>query len=201
MRRPIAVVSIVAGLLAITPRAQAKFNIRLVVDGPGLADPIELFNPSIDIGCVFSRPCQLKVDSPVPPVGARYEVVEWLEGHHARGRMSDRIVHDLYPYAPGGPRVFTPPGQTWVDWNRSQQVRGGWTRAPDELIDALKSAGLPEEPAQDAAARTVSRKRRTPAAAELNTAWAWMLPVSLALLIAGGVLFPRPRGRARRRRD
>jgi hypothetical protein len=200
MRRPIAVVSIIAGLLAITPQAQAKFNIRLMVDGPGLADPVELLNPGADIGCVFSRPCQLKVDAPAPPVGARYEVVEWLEGHHARGPMSDRIVHDLYPYAPGGPRVFTPAGQTWVDWNREQEVRGGWTRAPDELIHALKSAGLPEQPLQAAVGTTVSQKPLPPAA-ELNTALAWMLPVSLALLIAGGLLLPRPRGRAARRRD
>jgi hypothetical protein len=49
--------TIVAGLMAITSPAHAKFNVRVVIDGPGLGAPVELFNPGIDVGCVFSRPC------------------------------------------------------------------------------------------------------------------------------------------------
>ena len=143
MRRPLVTAAIVAGLMTFTPPAQAKFNIRLVVSGPGLAGPIELFNAGMDIGCVFSRPCNLTSRAPARPLGSRYEVIESLEGHHARGRMMDRIVHDLYPYASGGPRVFTPAGQTWHDWNRKRHIPGGWTRAGHDLIDALRAAGLP----------------------------------------------------------
>ncbi|HET6770101.1 MAG TPA: hypothetical protein VFH75_00500 [Actinomycetota bacterium] len=195
MRRPpVVTTAIVAGLMMITAPAQAKFNIRLVVSGPGLAGPIELFNAGMDIGCVFSRPCNLASRAPARPLGPRYEVIESLEGHHARGRMMDRIVHDLYPYAPGGPRVFTAPGQTWHDWNRKRHIPGGWTRAGHDLFDALTAAGLPQQPPQPpvrvAAIRSPAPKAAT---ADDGTVWAWLVPVALATLLAGGLLFPRPR--------
>jgi hypothetical protein len=127
MKRPLAhVAAVVLGLMTITPQAHAKFNIRLMITGPGLAAPIELLNPGVEIGCVFSRPCPLTVRTPARPLGPRYEVVEWLEGHHARGPMRDRIVHELYPHATEGPRVFTSAGQQWHDWNRKRTVPGGW---------------------------------------------------------------------------
>lgn len=202
MRRQLALAAaIVAGLMTITPQAQAKFNIRLVVNGPGLADPIELFNSGTDIGCVFSRPCSLTSRAPTRPLGARYEVIESLEGHHARGRMMDRIVHDLYPYAPGGPRVFTAPGQTWHDWNKRRHIPGGWTRTGDDLMDALRAAGLPEEPPQPVRAAAIHRSAPRAATADDGTVWSWVVPVALCTLLAGGLLFPRPRRRARPRQD
>jgi hypothetical protein len=194
VRRPLVTAAIVAGLITFTPPAQAKFNIRMVVSGPGLADPIELFNAGMDIGCVFSRPCSLTSPAPARPLGPRYGVIESLEGHHARGRMMDRIVHDLYPYVPGGPRVFTAAGQTWHDWNRKRHIPGGWTRAGNDLMDALRATGLPEEPPQPLVrAAAIHGSAPSSATADDGTVWVWMVPVALGTLFAGGLLLPRPR--------
>lgn len=203
MRRPLVVTAaILVGFMTITTQAQAKFNIRLVVNGPGLAGPIELFNAGMDIGCVFSRPCSLTSRAPARPLGPRYEVIESLEGHHARGRMMDRIVHDLYPYASGGPYVFTAPGQIWHDWNRKRRIPGGWTRAGHDLMDALRAAGLPQEPPQPPVRPAANHGSRPKAAnADDGTVWTWVVPVALATLLAGGLLLPRPRGRVRRGQD
>jgi hypothetical protein len=147
LRRSLALAAtLVAVLMTIAAPVQAKFNVRVVIDGPGLGPPVELFNPGGEIGCLLSRPCSATSRPPARPLGPRYEVMQLLEGHHAHGLMNDRIVHDLYPFAPGGPRMFTQAGQTWHDWNRIRKVPGGWTHAPQSLIGKLQAKGLPEDP-------------------------------------------------------
>jgi hypothetical protein len=147
MRRGVAFAAVTFGaLMTITPPAHAKFNVRVVIDGPGLPRSIELLNPVIDIGCVFNRPCSPASAPPAGPLGPRYTVIQFLEGHHARGPMMDRIVHDLYPDATGGPRLFTASGQAYHEWDRMRRVRGGWTRAPQPLITTLRARGLPAQP-------------------------------------------------------
>jgi hypothetical protein len=192
MRRSLLAGTMAAALMTIAPPAQAKFVVRLVIDGPGPAGPVELPDSAVRIGCTFSRSCRPVSHPPVRPLGPRYDIDQIIEGHSPRGPEFDRIVHDLYPSAPGGPWVFTPSGQTWVDWNRTRKVPGGWTRAAPELIDALKTEGLSEAPARPAARLAGASDGRSIRVAG-RTAWAWVLPVILAAVVAGGLLLPGPR--------
>jgi hypothetical protein len=194
MRRQLALAAaVVAGLMTITAPAQAKFNVRVVIDGPGLSAPVELFNPGVDIGCVLSRPCDSISHPPARPLGPRYMLTQFLEGHHARGPMMDRIFHDLYPFAPGGPRVFTQKGQTWHEWNRMRRAPGGWTYAPTSLMKKLRAMGLPEEPPAERIATAATAAKRRPREAPESLG----VLVGVGVLLVGGAFIGRPRWRRR----
>jgi hypothetical protein len=98
---------------------------------------------------------------------------------------ADTIVQTVYPYAAGGPLVFTEPGQPFFG---TEHTVGGWLRAPARLTTTLQDLGAPSRPAPPSdggfpvpwvaigatlggialaltAARTVVRRRVTPAAA------------------------------------
>jgi hypothetical protein len=193
VRRLLIFTAAVAGLLTITPPAQAKFNVRISIGGPSLEGPVELFNPEIDIGCVFSRPCDSTSRPPAMPLGPRYMVTQSLEGHHARGLMMDRILHDLYPYAPEGPWVFTAAGQTWHEWNRLRRTPGGWTRAPRSLLMTLRANGLPAVPpvARVANATIAAEERQGRGRGAVGAL------VGVGVLLAGGAFLGRPRRKNR----
>lgn len=58
MRRLLPLVGTIVGvLLVVATPASAKANIRVVIAGPGLAGPVELLNPDIDIGCLSADVC------------------------------------------------------------------------------------------------------------------------------------------------
>jgi hypothetical protein len=69
----------------------------MIIEGPGLIEPIELTNTSVLIGCMFHKPCRPVAHPPGKSLGPRFTVTQSLEGHHARGLMKDRIVYELYP--------------------------------------------------------------------------------------------------------
>ena len=189
-RSPALAAAIVAGLMMIPLPAQAKFVVRVVIDGPGLVEPVELPNTEIRVGCTFSNHCRRLLHPPDGALGPRYMVTQWLEGHHARGLMMDRIVHDLYPWAPGGPWVFTASGQTWHDWSRIRQVPGGWTPADRSLMSALRANGLPAEPPAERVAAAAPGAEATQGV-EPGTLGAL---VGVGVLVAGGT-FLRTRSR------
>lgn len=202
MKRQFAhVAAVVLGLMTITQEAQAKFAVRLVIDGPGLPRPLELPNTSVRVGCTFARYCHPLADPPGGSLGPRFVVTQWLEGHHADGPMMDRIVHAFYPYASERPVIFTASGQTWHDWNRTRRVKGGWTPAPSQLTDALRSEGLSEQPPPVRLRSSALEASSTNTGADIRRAWTLMLLVSLAVLIVGGALLPRRRGQWLRRQD
>lgn len=193
MRRPLALVaSIVAGLLALTPSAQAKFVVRLVFDGPGLVDPVELPNSAVSIGCTFST-CHPVSHPPDRALGPAYNVTQVLEGHGPHGPQMDRIVHVLYPYVTGGPRVFTAPGQTWHAWTRIRRVPGGWTRAPRTLMKTLRAHGLPAEPPVERIVNAATQAEETQDRG-LGTIDAL---VGVGVLMAAGAFLSRPQRRKR----
>ena len=192
MRRLIALAAaMVAGLVTMAHPVQAKFNVRVIIDGPGLVEPIELPNTAVRIGCLFVKPCRSLANPPVRSLGPRFTVTQSLEGHHARGLMMDRIVHDLYPYARGGAWVFTPPGQTWHDWSRIRRVPGGWTPAHRSLMRAVQANGLPSQP-------PIERILAAPAAikeTQVRGPDEAGILIGVGLLLAAGAIIRRPRRR------
>ena len=194
MRRALAfAAALLASLVAIAHPAQAKFYMRVTIDGPGLAEHIELPNTAVRIGCMFIKPCRPVVNPPDESLGPRFTVIQSLEGHHSRGPMMDRIVHDLYPYADDGPWVFTLSGQTWHDWNRIRRVPAGWTPADPSLMKALRANGLPSEPPVERFSAAPSKVQEAPGTGS-NPAG---VLVGVTVLLAGGAILRRPRWRRR----
>lgn len=191
MRRSLVFTGAIVGLMTITPPAQAKFVVRVVIDGPGLVEPVELSNTAVRVGCTLSTYCHPVSHPPNRRLGPRYTVTQSLEGHHARGLMMDRIVHYLYPYAPEGPWVLTTAGQIWHDWNRIRRVPGGWTPADRSLMKALRANGLsPKPPVERVASPTARAEERQ----GIGLATVGGL-VGVGVLLAGGAFLGRPRRR------
>lgn len=194
MRRPLALVAgLLAGLVMTAHPAQAKFYVRVTIEGPALIEPIELPKTDVRIGCQFSKPCHAVPKPPDGSLGPRFTVTQSLEGHHARGPMMDRIVHDLYPFAPDGPWLFTPSGQTWHDWNRIRRVPGGWTPAHRSLMKALRANGLLSAPPVERIAAASTTSQQT---SEGESSPAGVL-VAVSVLLAGGAILRRPGWRRR----
>jgi hypothetical protein len=85
--------------------------------------------------------------------------VSWDKDHH--------LVQDLYPGAPGGPLLYTPPDQALYDMETS----GGWYRAPSAFVDALESAGVPS-----------SRELRAARVAFYSSLWSYLRPAGSGLV-------------------
>jgi hypothetical protein len=150
-------------LLAALP-AQAKVAGEANISGPGLpgGGSINLdgsdragwaaFSGLLDVGAVgMEKP-------PTKDLGPRYEVVLDVR----QPPQTNDIVQHLYPYAEGGPLLYTPPGQELLDF----RAPSGWAAATTDLMDMLHEAGLPEsapasEPAKDPAPRPDPRVTAT----------------------------------------
>ena len=136
----------------------------VVITGPGLSGPASTsgkfrgFPVSRHINSAFAVIVEdsgisvLSSDAPVnwisqqaggayvtPPVpaslGPRYRVV--LTVHD--GETTTVALQDLYPYAKGGPLLFTPLGQS----SDGSPLLSGWYRSSERLFPALLSLGLP----------------------------------------------------------
>jgi hypothetical protein len=123
-------------------------------------------------------------DEPPPgDLGPRYDARYVIE---IPGGMPD-IVQHVYPYAEGGPVVYTPPGQEWIG-SPPGTAPAGWYRGGDDLMDLLTSAGLPETAPAAAVRPTAPAPGPSPAP--------WLAGGGLVLL-ALGVLALRRRPAAR----
>jgi hypothetical protein len=173
-------------LLAALP-AQAKIAGEANISGPGLpgGGSINLdgsdgagwaaYSGLLDVGAVgMEKP-------PTKDLGPRYEVVLDVR----QPPQTEDIVQHLYPYAEGGPLLYTPPGQELLDF----QAPSGWATATTDLMDMLHRAGLPEsapvsEPATDPAARP---DVRATAADEGASSVVWAIAGLAGLLLVGAV--------------
>ena len=156
MRRVIVVGAALALLLLAALPAQAKVAGEATISGPGLpgGGSINLdgsdgggwaaFSGLLDVGAVGME------QPPTNDLGPRYEVV--LDVRQPPQKRD--IVQHLYPYAEGGPLLYTAPGQRLLDF----EAPSGWAAATTDLMDMLYEAGLPESaPAPDPATQAGPR--------------------------------------------
>jgi hypothetical protein len=134
---------------ALPASAAACCEMDAVIDGDGLAAPLELDTEDLvdlelgltDFGFFVEPPIGdgrpgLTQTAPTSSLGSGFTVT-WTFGGQGE------VVQDLYPYAVGGPLVHTEPGQLFSEVPQAQ-VRGGWFRAGPQLVTGLRSVGLPE---------------------------------------------------------
>jgi hypothetical protein len=133
--------------------AIAKGPSQAVIEGPGLAHPIPLRDPSSrTIGPylasmvqesgfwdrLWCRHCRSRLARPAGVLGPRYTVhyTMTLEGH-----PSSQIIQYVYPYADPRPVTYMPGGQPY--WRSGQKTTGGWYVTRPRLRQLLIEIGLP----------------------------------------------------------
>lgn len=208
-------------LLLLAPPAGAKGIESVAIDGPGLAEPVELstdppagdgavgggiavyddagrevglideLNPWVAMGEPVSPQ---QPDAPTADLGPAYSVTWRVYG------LTSPIEQDLYPFAAGGPLVHISAEQT-----RGYRTDDTWYRAPASVLTILAevkviagdaSGPLPPEPTSPAAGP------RGPSGATSEwprTVVAGAASAAAAVLVAGGL--PIAIRRARRRRS
>ena len=189
----VATAAALAVIVALAGPAHAKGIQSATITGPGLDEPIDLSPPDGDGGDLAALTAfweampgqpqtpELADEAPTGQLGPRYRVT-WrlLTGPDD----VTAIRQDLYPYANGGPLVYTPTGQPIF----GQSTLGGWREAPVALRDRLRALGVPGAGAAPAPSAPSSR----------GPPWPVVMVATAALALAGvgGAVAVR---RARRR--
>ena len=148
MRRVLLVTTIAAAALFVLPGpAQSKgleAHAWVTIRGPGLAEPIRLSGEDAFVFVERSGAFQAKWD--VPNLGGDLTPnAELGTEYRARVRMRCwngkvvRYTQTLYPEAPDGLQVLTPPGATQCF---GHSIPGYWPAA-DELLTLLMNKGVP----------------------------------------------------------
>jgi hypothetical protein len=207
MRRSATIVVLALGsLLAAALPAQAKGVTSATFTGPGL--PPGGLTIDTDDGHGGARPDghtlmegvaplfeSYKLDT--PPVlksdlGPKYQAVVAFDFAPKPLRMV------LYPYAEGGPVIFTAPRQKLGPEFEVPTLESGWTSTDTTFLDTLVSLGFPET----APAAVVSAPRAQAVAQPAPENGRWRMPVTvgaaLAALLAGTLLLLRSRRREQR---
>jgi hypothetical protein len=210
--------SVAAAMTLATP-ALAKGPSQARITGPGLAravvvsgngEPGEqgrlaslaeqtglftvMFGASASLG--GPAPSRLYTPPPQASLGPRYTLVYTVPGVTARpGRQFGRVRQDLYPRAPGGPLIYTPPGQQGFG---GPLTITGWLRGGPQLTRMLAQAGVPSAAGAGAAQRTSRPAAAHPATAHRAGASAvgWIIApaaVIVAAALAGAALWLRRR--------
>jgi hypothetical protein len=136
------------------------------------------------------NPARYLTTRPDGDLGPRYEARLVIT---VPKRLPDVIQH-LYPFAEGGPVLYTPPGQEFV-MSVTGEAPGGWYDAPGRLIRELHRRGLPSTspavtgPAGGTAAARSSGPGPSP------VVWGFVL---LAGLLVAGAVAGRRRAAVRR---
>ncbi len=194
MRRTLLATAVATAALSVTMwPAQAKGleeHTRVVVRGPGLVDPIRLSGEEAFVFVARSGADQAKWDvpnlggelTPDADLGTAYRAVVTLRcgnGKQATYRQT------LFPGAPGGLQVLTPPGATQC--YGSEAMPGYWPAA-DELLTLLVSKGLPSRPGEQGAADDRSKAQAVAADGGSGGSFGAGLAITVALAVALALL-------------
>jgi hypothetical protein len=198
--------AIVAALLVLpSAAATAKGGPELrraEISGPRLDRPLVLRGPrwERDGALLLSQTGLLEGRShaPGPPdadaLGPRYRITYFFHVYGPLpqsdywGTMRAVVRQRLYPYALGGPWIFTPEGQRLPRTpGHRTSLAVGWRRGSDALDNLLRAWGMPPEP--PGAARTTPARTR-------STRATWVLEAGIGGGAAACLLLAR---RARRR--
>lgn len=129
--------------VAASPVEAKGFRIG-VIDGEGLAEPIivDLATPAAtalieQVGVYTNTPGVFPEHASSPDLGPKLTLTWTFEA--PPGVEPRVVVHELYPYADGGPLAYTAFGQAGFD------SAGGWYQANVVLVSGLEEQGVPVE--------------------------------------------------------
>jgi hypothetical protein len=151
-------IAIGAFLVAASGTAAAKFaSSSLTIDGPGMASPgtvhARRFIDRVSIATLDGTD-RLRAERPLS-TGPAYVLEYGFGVGDEYGSRTETIRQVLYPFAAGGPVVFTPRRQR-IDLSYGPvRFAPGWFEVPRWVLPKLERAGLPHkrpEPEPDPAA-------------------------------------------------
>lgn len=116
-------------------------------------------------------------EAPTAALGPRYTVR--FDVRFPKGQPS--LVQYLYPFARGGPLVYTPPGQEWIG-GADGTAPSGWFRMLPELLAELQERGLP---ATSSAAPGAPGAAARPEPSTGPAPVVWVSVLAVGLLLAG----------------
>ncbi len=200
--------SIAAAMTLATPAlakgpSQARITGRwlvhtIVISGDGepgqqsrlasLAQQTDLFNVlfGAGAGAGVPPPARLRPAPPKASLGPRYTVIYTVPGVDPRpGEQFGRVRQVLYPYAAGGPVIYTPPGQR--GFGQALQ-EAGWLRGSAQLTHTLTQLGVPPRPGAQPAQQTHRLPATHAAAAQQPASRTSGWPAASAAAIAAAAL-------------
>jgi hypothetical protein len=212
LRRLIAVAALAGGMsiaaaMTLATPAFAKGPSQASITGPGLgravvvsgngepgeqgrlanlAEQTGLFTVMFGAGASISGPAPARLHTPPPTasLGPRYTLVYTVPGVPPRpGQQFGRVRQDIYPRAPGGPLIYTPPGQQGFG---GPLTVTGWLRGRPPLTHTLAQLGVPPPPGARAAQQTRHPAAAHPAAAHqagVRTA-GWIIAPAVVIVAA-----------------
>ena len=196
MFRRILVVGVVAVIapLALAAPAEAKGPESAVISGPGiestqltwvsaedeLAALLDIAFPWDEVGKEASR-----AEPPLAELGAMYAVTYRMPGikNHSR---AGTVRQALYPFAEGGPLVYTPPGQRML----GLPVDSGWQATSTRLTLLLRSLGADPDAVTNQNVIAPAAQSAAPADGS-RSSWPWIAAgaAGVGVLLGVGALW------------
>ena len=189
----VAVVAVVAPLAVAAP-AEAKGPESAVISGPGvestrltwisaeddLATLLDVAFPWDEVGKEPPR-----AEPPLEELGAMYAVtyhMPSIQGHSRAGTVRQA----LYPFAEGGPLVYTPPSQRML----GLPVDSGWQEASTRLTLLLRDLGADPDAATNQTVVAPAAQTDAPAD-DTGSAWPWIAAgaTGVGVLLGVGALW------------
>lgn len=214
LRRLITVTALAAGLsvaaaISLATPALAKGPSQARITGPGLVRAIvvsgngepgeqgtlavlagqtglftALFGPDASVPNQMSA--SLRTPPPKASLGPRYTVIYTVPGVDPQpGEQFGRVRQVLYPYAAGGPVIYTPPGQR--GFGQALQA-AGWLRGSAQLTHTLTQLGVPPRTGAQPAQQTHRPPATHAAAAQQPASRTSGWPAASAAAIAAAAL-------------
>ena len=179
--------------------AHAKGPSEAEITGAGITTPIpvppEVFSANLIEETGFfaaafgQEPDPMLATAPRGELGPRFTIAWSLPWSDGGPTKVDEVEQDLYPYADGGPVVYTAPGQTFYV---SEHTRGGWFRAPTALVTRLQTLGIPDLATYDAIEAVEAEETRALSAtreeATNDIDPPWLIGAGVVLAGAAGAL-------------
>jgi hypothetical protein len=193
-------IAIVLAVLLAPATAHAKGPNAATIDGAGLTAPIPVdhgggergLSTLIDQTGFFSATFREQPDpmldaAPTQDLGPML-VVSW--NVPSGQTTADTIRQEVYPYAAGGPVVYTAPGQSFL---QSERTRGGWYRAPAALTATLTQLGVPARAELEGAVRSAAPATRVVSDGGSTSLLPVVLVIVAAAMIASVAIVTRRR--------
>jgi hypothetical protein len=201
------IVALVFALLVIPGFADGKGATAATITGDGIAAPIQvegsdgrgnypvgdLADKTAFFDSILSQtPTHVVQTQPTQSLGPKL-VIDWTM---PTGEATTTIIRqDVYPYADGGPVVFTAPDQPLWAGDKST---GGWFRAPLSLTTTLHGLGVPDRATLERSV-VATRPRPPEPATPVEHRSRWVTPVVVGAAALFGAALLGAAGFTRRR--
>jgi hypothetical protein len=168
----------------------------VTITGPGMEEPtlikrqllVNVMSNATLVSSVTPRVIARRFSEPPADLGPAYELEYRFVAGDNDGTSVQFARQRLYPFASGGPVVFTPRDQKVEMSFGNERFLPGWFEVDERVLPSHETLGLPDSPPAQVEEPTTS----TPAAPAPSSS-PWPLVTAVLFLVGGGVLLARRR--------